>query len=113
MTDNNHILTERFIKEASQAQIADNGFSNRVMSHLPTNSARMERMWTLFCIVLSAVLFFTLDLWSNASENIEALLHKSYLIEISATSILNTLLIFIAIVSAAAYAAIHKERLAI
>lgn len=113
MTDNNHILTERFIKEASQTHIADNGFSNRVMSQLPTNSVRMERMWTLFCIVLSGVLFFALDMWSNVSKNIEALLHKSYLIEVSATSILNTLLIFIAIVSAAAYVAINKERLAI
>ena len=113
MTDNNHILTERFIKETSQTHIADNGFSNRVMSQLPTNSVRMERMWTLFCIVLSGILFFALDVWSNVSENIEALLHKSYLIEVSATSILNTLLIFIAIVSAAAYVAINKERLAI
>ncbi len=36
--------------------IADNGFSRRVLRHLPDNSQRLSQIWTACCFTLALVL---------------------------------------------------------
>lgn len=66
MTDNE--LIEKFFQEARQAELADDGFSERVMQRLPAASAvRREqlasRLWTLLCVTVATVLFVALRGW--------------------------------------------------
>ncbi len=62
MTDRDDILLEDFFKQASQQQIEDNGFSERVMKHLPDRkielARRWSRLWSVFCVTVGGVLFF-------------------------------------------------------
>lgn len=61
MTDNNQFL-ENLFKQAAQQQIEDNGFTERVMQNLPDTKSvmirRLSRLWSLFCILVGAGLFF-------------------------------------------------------
>ena len=42
-------------------EIADNGFSRRVLRHLPDRSRHLAQIWTAFCFTLALVLFVSLD----------------------------------------------------
>jgi hypothetical protein len=67
MTDKDNILLEEFFKQAAQQQIEDNGFTERVMQNLPETKTvtvrRLSRLWSLFCILVAAVLFFANGGW--------------------------------------------------
>ena len=66
MTDKDNILLEDFFKQAAQQQIEDNGFTERVMQNLPTHTVtvrRLSRLWSLFCILVAAGLFFAFGGW--------------------------------------------------
>lgn len=56
--DNNKILRNFFTE--NKQEIADNGFSRRVMRHLPDRSYRLARLWTAFVMAVAAVLFIWL-----------------------------------------------------
>lgn len=72
MEDKDHRLIEEFFDgqdgladlfgQAARQQIEDNGFTERVMRHLPARKAGellwLSRLWACFCIVSGAVLFF-------------------------------------------------------
>ena len=62
MTDKDDMRIEEFFKQAARQQIDDDGFTERVMSSLPRSRAvqarRLSRLWTLFCILLAAVIFY-------------------------------------------------------
>ena len=62
MTDKDDMRIEEFFKQAARQQIDDDGFTERVMSSLPVSQAaqarRLSRLWTLFCILLAAVIFY-------------------------------------------------------
>ena len=79
MTDDNDILLKQFFQEASQQQIADNGFTERVMQHLPQHSLLaahrrwLTRLWTMFCIVVFAILFVLFDGWNLLAIQLEVL----------------------------------------
>ena len=60
MTENNDKLLEDFFAEHRQ-EIADNGFTRRVMRRLPDRSNRLAQIWTALCFTLAAVLFVALD----------------------------------------------------
>ena len=66
MTDNNQFL-ENLFKQAAQQQIEDNGFTERVMQNLPDTKSvvirRLSRLWSLFCILVGAGLFFAFGGW--------------------------------------------------
>lgn len=60
MTDNkDDILVSRFFAE-HKSEIADNGFSRRVMNGLPSRAGHIGRLWRIFCLV-AGVLFFILN----------------------------------------------------
>ena len=56
--DNDKLLKDFFAE--NKREIADNGFSRRVMHQLPDRSNRLARLWTLFVMTVGAVLFITL-----------------------------------------------------
>lgn len=57
--DNNDKLLYGFFSESKQ-EIADKGFSRRVMSQLPDRSNRLARVWTAFTLTIGAILFILL-----------------------------------------------------
>lgn len=60
MMENDDKLLEDFFASRRQ-EIADNGFTGRVMRSLPDHSERLARIWTAVCFVLAAVLFVVFD----------------------------------------------------
>ena len=68
MTDNE--LLDSFFQPARQQQIADNGFTERVMDSLPEwqqsrSMTRLSQLWTTFCVLFAAVLFFRFVGWQS------------------------------------------------
>ena len=68
--DNDKLLKDFFAE--NKREIADNGFSRRVMHQLPDRSNRLARLWTLFVMTVGAVLFITLGglqaVWETLRE---------------------------------------------
>ena len=52
-------LLQQFFSD-NRKEIEDNGFSRRVMHHLPNRYYRISQLWSLFCFTLAVVLFFVL-----------------------------------------------------
>ena len=71
MTENNDKLLESFFA-GQQQEVADNGFTRRVMHNLPYRSNRLARLWTAGGFTLAAVLFVLLDgvqlVWDTLRE---------------------------------------------
>ena len=59
MMENDDKLLTSFFAEHRQ-EIADNGFSRRVLRHLPGRSRHLAQIWTTFCFTLTLVLFVVL-----------------------------------------------------
>ena len=57
MTENNDKLLIDFFAENRQ-EIPDNGFTRRVMRHLPDRTRRISQVWVTFHAGISAVLCF-------------------------------------------------------
>ena len=80
MTDKDNLLIEDFFKQAAQQQIEDNGFTKRVMESLPESQQekahRLSLLWTVFCVVLSVVLFFVFGGWEALKAGIMMVLHN-------------------------------------
>lgn len=76
MTDEE--LVRQFFLEAKHKTIADEGFTERVMSHLPTDDAtRRSRWWTLFCVAVFVVLFASLGGWQLVGDTLQRIaLHQ-------------------------------------
>ncbi len=53
-------LLQKFFSDNCR-EIEDNGFSRRVMHHLPDRYYRISQLWSLLCFTLAVVLFFALD----------------------------------------------------
>ena len=74
MTDKDNVLIERFFKQAAEQQIEDNGFTKRVMESLPESQVekvhRLSLLWTVFCVVMSVVLFFIFGGWQALKASI-------------------------------------------
>ena len=74
MTDKDNLLIEDFFKQSAQQQIEDNGFTERVMKSLPESQQekahRLALLWTVFCVVLSVVLFFVFGGWEALKTSI-------------------------------------------
>jgi hypothetical protein len=64
MTENDDKLIQSFFED-NMKEVADDGFSERVMRHLPRRAASLNRIWTIFCSVLGAVVFCLLDAWKG------------------------------------------------
>ena len=69
MTDKDNLLIEEFFKQASQQQIEDNGFTERVMERVERIDQRslaphrLSLLWTWFCTAIGLVLFFVFNVF--------------------------------------------------
>ena len=62
MTDNE--LLEQLFQPMKEMQLADDGFTDRVMKQLPQRDVwRLSRLWTVFCVVVAVMLFVLLRGW--------------------------------------------------
>jgi hypothetical protein len=60
MEADDEFLKQFFIEQ--KQEIADNGFSCKVRSHLPNNRLnKLANLWVLFCLACAIVLFFALN----------------------------------------------------
>lgn len=66
-------LLEQFFA-AQRIDIADNGFSQRVMRRLPSRTSRLNRLWTLLCVVLGLVFFFVVRGWQALADAVTIVL---------------------------------------
>ena len=74
-------LLEQFFSQARTQEIADNGFTERVMHRLPDRSMQLSRLWTLFCIGLGAVLLIVSILfqgWLPVVLWLNNLIHETF-----------------------------------
>ena len=74
MIEDNDSLLQQFFSEAASQQIADNGFTERVMQRLPSRMNWFVRIWNTVCIVLFAVLFVVFRGWDLLAVQLEVLL---------------------------------------
>ena len=78
IVENDDLLLQQFFAEAAQQEIEDNGFTERVMQQLPARQVYsikwFNRLWTLFCIVLFAVLFIVFRGWDLLAVQLEVML---------------------------------------
>ena len=62
MEDKNDIMLKQLFEQATQQQIKDNGFTERVMANLPERSGysvrTLSRLWTMFCLVIGVLIFW-------------------------------------------------------
>ena len=66
--DNDKLLRDFFTE--NRQEIADRGFSRRVMHHLPDRSNRLARIWNAFVMAVGAVLRWTGSCMGNDSGGI-------------------------------------------
>ena len=65
--ENDDILVRQFFNEHTE-EIADHGFSKRVMRHLPDRAVRLNRIWTAICIVVGIAFFVAVKGWNVIAE---------------------------------------------
>ena len=79
MDKQNEQLLQQFFSEAAQQTIADNGFTERVMSRLPVRNMKLfTRIWTACCILIAAVLFTLFHGWELLFMQLEVLVRTTF-----------------------------------
>lgn len=74
------LLLEQFFQPARSEQLADNGFSHRVVAAVAADSRAglslvwLSRLWTAACIVVAVGVFTYLDGWQKAVAGIAGML---------------------------------------
>lgn len=64
MNENDDFLIQQFLAPLKTDEVADDGFSLRVLQALPNRrQERQSRVWTAFCLVVGALLFLFTRSW--------------------------------------------------
>ena len=66
------LLVQQFLDE-NRKEIADHGFSRRVMRHLPGRADRLNRLWTIVCCALCVVFFIVIRGWDILTNTLQRL----------------------------------------
>lgn len=85
INNDNDRLLQQFFREAAPREIADDGFTDRVMQRIVRHSAlspqpsalspkHLSRLWTVFCVLVFAVLFVWLRGWDALAVHFEVML---------------------------------------
>jgi len=74
MIEDNERLLQELFREAADRQIADDGFTERVMQRLPLRINWFTRLWNIFCITVFAVLFVVFRGWDMLAVHFEVML---------------------------------------
>ncbi len=78
MDEQNEKLLQQFFSDAAQQTIADNGFTERVMSQLPPANVKcFTRIWTACCILIAATLFTLFHGWELLLVQMEVFLRTT------------------------------------
>ena len=64
MEDNKDILLNQLFAEAAKTEIADNGFTRKVMRQLPSRAELYNRIWTCACIIVAVILLTYFKAWN-------------------------------------------------
>ena len=75
MKDKDNILLEHFLQEKKR-EIADDGFTRKVMNRLPRKSYekelfRLNLFWNVSCVIAFVLLFYVLDGWNRLAMAFE------------------------------------------
>lgn len=77
MTENNNyhkddgdLLLEQFFQAARAEQLADDGFTHRVMMLLPERQERLSHIWTAVCVVAALAVFTLIGGWHQVAAGI-------------------------------------------
>lgn len=71
--DNKDTLLQEFFSGSKQ-DIADNGFSRRVMHHLPDRKRRLTQKWTVLVAIIGVLFFF----WRGGLETVWGTLREVF-----------------------------------
>ena len=89
MTETDDKQIEQFLS-AGRREIADNGFSRRVMRHLPDRRERFVLWWTRLGFTLALVLFIALDgiqlLWNALREAVTSMVEQGMAADVDPTN---------------------------
>lgn len=101
MTETDDKLIRKFMQEQKQ-EIPDNGFSHKVIRKLPSSNReiRLSRVWTLFCIVVTAILFFScngIQAFATGFQEIATIIRQSNIPEMDTSRLILALVILTAI----------------
>ena len=101
MTENDDRLIEQFLAPGRR-EIADNGFTRRVLNRLPDRRERLARLWTFTGFTLALVLFIALDgielIWNSLRETLTTAVEPSMATNIDPKSLViaGVVLLFLA-----------------
>lgn len=88
--DGDELLVKQFLSQG-KTDIADEGFSRRVMRSLPTRAWKLSRLWTCCCIAVFVLLFIVFHGWDfvelGISNTVYALSSKPILDTLSWRSV--------------------------
>lgn len=74
MTETDEQLLNRFFQSARTRQIADDGFTKRVVGRLPDQAERQSNWWTCCCVAVGIVLFVVCRGWEPLLADLGSLL---------------------------------------
>jgi len=83
MNENDNQLLQQFFSEAARQEVADDGFTQRVMKRIDAHHAtagpgcsvlNAQRLWTLFCLLVAGGLFLWLHDWNTLASYVLLLL---------------------------------------
>lgn len=83
MAEDNDLLLRRFFEDAARQQIADDGFTERVMQQIARqqkpafNLRRFNTLWTVACVAVFAALFVVFRGWELLAIQLEVLLRTT------------------------------------
>lgn len=66
-------LLSKFFKE-QRVDISDDGFTRRVMNHLPKCSLWLNRIWTVVCVAIAIVFGVMTRAWQSVMGTLQGLL---------------------------------------
>ncbi len=113
MTRDEEMMTERLFSEIRDTEIADDGFSRRVMRSLPDRGNALVRLWTAFCVLTGIVLSFVFHVWELLAVYVEVFIRTAPILDTQQLKMLP--LITAGLIAAAvwAYREMNSERLSL
>ena len=73
LTAEDELLIQSFF-DSHQEQLLDDGFSSKVLENLPVfANKRLERWWTVFCVLLGIVFLVVSQFWNNLFDSLFSL----------------------------------------
>lgn len=109
MDEQNEKMLQQFFSEAAGQPIADNGFTERVMSRLPIRVKWFERIWTALCVLLAVLLFTLFHGWELLAVQLEVFL-RTMMVEPPQVSPLMVVLGIMSLTLIGAYEMLSRER---